>query len=302
MNASWNELLSAVLRPARPRLARCRLIAGEHARAERRVADERARALADCTQRIEAARASIFAAGDGVVTRRMTELEREWRTLSRAEPDHDRSARALWAKVAPPGWADRPRWTGADASAGLESIVALASDPDGIERAEACASRLRSALAPWSDSIGTAITWRITGELRLGARVERCFERPRRAASSALDALHGAGARLERAERLRRDVRSAARDERLPDAMGDEIAEAALVDFLWNACVAEGLSVPEGHPNAKRAFERFERPIAPLLDLWRTGYVLSSIDAGGVTLGAMPAPPHGAEPLAPTRA
>jgi hypothetical protein len=43
---------------------------------------ERARALADLERRINDARAIVFAKGDGVVTRLMTDLEREWRTLS----------------------------------------------------------------------------------------------------------------------------------------------------------------------------------------------------------------------------
>ena len=42
----------------------------------------RAMALADCERRINEARAAIFAADDGVVSKRMTELEREWRELS----------------------------------------------------------------------------------------------------------------------------------------------------------------------------------------------------------------------------
>jgi SAM-dependent methyltransferase len=42
----------------------------------------RARALADCERRINEARAAIFTANDGVVSKHMTELEREWRTLN----------------------------------------------------------------------------------------------------------------------------------------------------------------------------------------------------------------------------
>ncbi len=41
----------------------------------------RAALLADCERRINEARAAIFAADDGVVSKRMTELEREWRDL-----------------------------------------------------------------------------------------------------------------------------------------------------------------------------------------------------------------------------
>jgi SAM-dependent methyltransferase len=49
-------------------------------------ADTRAQALADCERRIEDARAAVLAANDGVVTARMTTLEREWRTLAQSAP------------------------------------------------------------------------------------------------------------------------------------------------------------------------------------------------------------------------
>jgi hypothetical protein len=43
-------------------------------------------ALADCERRINEARAAIFAKDDGVVTKAMIELEREWLTLSARAP------------------------------------------------------------------------------------------------------------------------------------------------------------------------------------------------------------------------
>ena len=46
---------------------------------------ERARALADIERRINEARATVFANDDGVVTKLMTDLEREWRTVARGE-------------------------------------------------------------------------------------------------------------------------------------------------------------------------------------------------------------------------
>jgi ribosomal protein L10 len=45
---------------------------------------ERALALAEIERRINEARAVVFANDDGVVTKLMTDLEREWRELSRA--------------------------------------------------------------------------------------------------------------------------------------------------------------------------------------------------------------------------
>lgn len=46
---------------------------------------ERARTLADVERRINEARAAVFAKDDGVVGKLMTDLEREWRELSRLE-------------------------------------------------------------------------------------------------------------------------------------------------------------------------------------------------------------------------
>jgi ribosomal protein L10 len=45
---------------------------------------ERALALAAIERRINEARAVVFANDDGVVTKSMTDLEREWRELARA--------------------------------------------------------------------------------------------------------------------------------------------------------------------------------------------------------------------------
>jgi hypothetical protein len=54
--------------------------------AKRLSAEERARAIADCERRINDARATVLAKNDGVVTAHMTDLEREWLTLSRPDP------------------------------------------------------------------------------------------------------------------------------------------------------------------------------------------------------------------------
>jgi hypothetical protein len=47
--------------------------------------EQRKRAMADCERRINEARATVLARNDGVVTAQMTDLEREWLTLARAE-------------------------------------------------------------------------------------------------------------------------------------------------------------------------------------------------------------------------
>ncbi len=43
-------------------------------------------AMAECERRIDEARAIVLAKSDGVVTKHMTALEREWLTLARAKP------------------------------------------------------------------------------------------------------------------------------------------------------------------------------------------------------------------------
>lgn len=96
------------------------------------VAKNRARALAECEARIEAARADVFAARDGVVTANMTALEREWRRVSRG--DREGEAMDVWARIAPSAWLDRKRWRGTPEP--MEAAVLLAADIDGVEVAE----------------------------------------------------------------------------------------------------------------------------------------------------------------------
>src|SRR5258708_7083616 len=102
MRDPWLEILDCVLRPARPHLARCLEERDRHVAVRRQLADERLHAIAKCEQRINDVRADIFAKSDGIVGRRMTDLEREWRLLSR--PDPDAGLMDLWARSAPASW------------------------------------------------------------------------------------------------------------------------------------------------------------------------------------------------------
>ena len=85
MRDSWLGLVDAMFCPERPHLERCLRERDHHLAARRLVDEERARAIARCEARIEEARADVFAANDGVVTARMTDLEREWRMLARGD-------------------------------------------------------------------------------------------------------------------------------------------------------------------------------------------------------------------------
>ena len=124
----WMEF-GAVLRPGRANLERCLRAREEYLRARADHQQTRTRTLAEIEAKLSAARQRVFAAGDGVVKAEMTALEREWLRAAHSpapELDLDR----LWARVVPDRWADRPR-RGAD----LDSVLALASDPEGVERA-----------------------------------------------------------------------------------------------------------------------------------------------------------------------
>jgi hypothetical protein len=241
MGDVWLEVSKSLLRPARPDLARCMRERERHLSQRAAAAEERVRAIAACERRIESARAAVFAASDGVVGASMTELEREWRRLSR--PDPDAGMMDLWAHIAPPAWIDRKRWRESVPCERVDVAVALAADVSGVEAAEAAALSLRSALGEAGTAIGAGVRWRF-------------FDHDRSLVSGFAGSWR---------EKLREDVREAVLA-RLPDRP------------LLARDVALVASAPP-----------FARPIANALRaLWRTGYVLSSLDATGVTLEIAP--------------
>jgi hypothetical protein len=270
MRDSWLDVVDFVLRPARPHLERCQQERESHVAAHRLFSEERSRAIANCQQRIEDARAVVFAANDGVISSLMTQLEREWRLLSRRDPEA--GMMDLWARIAPHAWSDRKRWrcTDADPAKQLDAAVALAADVDGVEAAESAIDSLRVALAPWGAAIGAPIRWRAfahdsdpTTELLAGARRAAVLACSR--SSESFD--------LHHAEHLEREVHDAVLA-RLPERplLARAIGGAAFVDSVWRAA-----SLGE-RPN----------PAAPLRALWRAGYALSSSDASGVTIELPP--------------
>jgi len=261
MRGSWQKVVDSVLRPARPHLERCRAEREGHLAARRLFAEERARALGNCRERIERARAAVFAANDGIIPAGMTDLEREWRKLSR--PDPDRGLMDLWARIAPAHWMDRKRWRDSDAALRLDAAIALAADVKGVEAAESAIASLRAALSPWGAPFGSRVRWRL-----LEQDSEHCsalFAEPLRAARQDAPAVV-----LERAARFERDVHEAALM-RFPERplLARDLAHAAFVDCVWHGAELADL------PN----------PVRPLCELWKTGYVLSTIDASGVTIG-----------------
>jgi hypothetical protein len=265
MRDSWLKLVGGVLRPARPGLDGCRTELQRHLEARRLVAEERARAIADCEARIEGARAAVFAARDGVVTSRMTDLEREWRRLSR--PDPEGGWMALWERIAPTSWLDRKRWRDSDPAVRVDAAIALAADADGVEAAEAAIDRLRAALAAWGTAIGARVRWRLfAGDFE---GTSALLAEPLRAARDALSARDGGGMVLDGGRRLEADVLAAALA-RFPDrpVLARALAHAAFADVVWR-----GASLDAG-----------SNPVTPLRQLWGAGYALSSLGAQGVTV------------------
>ena len=266
MLTSWLQLVEGVLRPARPELEVC-LREGELQRARvRALAEARTQALAECQRRIEAARAEIFAAGDGVVPLHMTELEREWRAAARSA-DADGGLMELWSRIAPPAWIDRKRWRDSDASAQLDAALALAADVPGVEAAEAAIAALRVALVPWQTRISSRIAWRAFDAD--SDCVSALLAAPLQHAHETVVTLDAGPRILERAEQLERAVQAAALA-RFPERplLAQALARAAFVDALLRAA-------PEpARPN----------PVTPLRALWQTGYALASVSDSAVTL------------------
>ncbi len=271
MQNSWFELIDCVLRPTRPHLELCLRERELHQSARRPVAEARARAIANCVSRIEAARAAVFAADDGVIPSRMTELEREWRRVSRSDPDD--GLMDLWARIAPISWIDRKRWRDSDAPAKLDVAIALAADAPGVEAAESAVGSLRAALAAWGTPLGSAIRWR-SFDADTDC-VTELLAAPMRAARESIASWDAAPIIVERARQLEANVYEAARV-RFPERplLARALAHAASVDRLLRAA----------------AIDERPNPVTPLRELWKTGYTLAAIDPSGVTLELPPLP------------
>lgn len=273
MRDSWLKLVDRVSRPDRKQLERCLVERARHLQTVRPLSHVRARALAECQTRIERARADVFAADDGIVTSAMTELEREWLVLSRRDTDGE--LMDLWARIVPRAWLDRKRWRDAQPEARVEVAIALAADMEGVEAAEASAQALVHALVDWGARIGTRVRWQ---------KFERDFEfvgdlfvEPLRSALAVLDVHGSESVVFDRAQVLEREVRDAT----LAHFPGREMLAMSLANtaFVDSVCRAARWA----SPLTERA-----NVIAPMCDLWRTGYLLAGVDDHGVTL-AVPA-------------
>jgi hypothetical protein len=267
---SWLELVDGVLRPGRPRLDVCLRERERHLDARRIAHEQRTRVLARCIADIEGARAAVFEAKDGVVSSRMTDLEREWRRLSRLDPDA--GLMDLWARIAPASWLDRKRWRDSEPGARLDAAIALAADVEGVEAAEAAVGSLRLALASWGLGIGPRIRWRAFEHD--AACVAPLLAEPLRAACEAIAGRGSEAVLVERAHDLERDVHDAALL-RFPERplLARDLGRAAFVDGIWRAS-----------PLAAQQPD----PVAPVVAIWRAGYVLSRADVAGVLVELPP--------------
>lgn len=158
MSDVWLGVVDTILRPARKDLAFCLGERELHLERRKRLNDERMRALKDVEQRIESARSLVFAASDGVVRMNMTDLEREWRHLSKRDPDA--GLMDLWARITPTSWHDQKKWRDSPAASRVDAAVALGSDIAGVEAAEEAVVALRAALREGGATIGARTSWR----------------------------------------------------------------------------------------------------------------------------------------------
>jgi hypothetical protein len=232
------------------------------------LAEERARAIADCERRINDARRAVFETNDGVVTSRMTDLEREWRRHSRQDPED--GLMDFWARIAPASWIDRKRWRGCAPASRLEAAIALAADAENVEAAEEALGLLRSTLAAHGISVGARIRWRWFE--RDAETIAVLLREPLRAAREACPAVDRA-AIFEHARRFEHGIVQAAlcRIVERP-LLARDIGHAAFVDFVWRAA----------------SLSEARNPVAALRALWKTGYILSDVDASTVTLEIPP--------------
>ncbi|AKU99826.1 hypothetical protein AKJ09_06490 [Labilithrix luteola] len=269
MHDSWSSLVGNILTPARPRLEACLRAREEHVETRRVLGQRRAKRIAECEARLVAAREEVFAAHDGVVTARMTDLEREWRALARQDPDN--GLMDLWARIAPASWLDRKRWRDSDRAAQLDSAIALASDAAAVDEAERAVDVLRSSLAESGMIIGRRTKWHPADQDYAGT-VE-LLASPVARAREALATREGERMVVARAHRCAEEV-SAVVLERFSDrqVLAGAVGHAAFVDHLWRAA-----RLPE------RA-----NPAAALHALWKTGYVLRTIEARDVVLAIPP--------------
>lgn len=272
MGEAWSKLIERVLEPERRHLAHCDEARARWERMHRVDSEARSNALRACEARIEELRAEVFAASDGVVPARMTELEREWRW--RARHDNEAELVALWAHVLPPlaspSWVDRKAWRDSERESWVEAAIALAADIDNVQAAEAAIERLRELVLPYGLALPRRTRWRLMAQEGPGAPqlFEGALEHARSACPpSEKDAIFVA------ADGESRRVYDSMVNHR-PDLtnLASDFARATFLDFVWRAS----------------ALRQGDNPVGALSDLWQKGYAIAEIEPHSIVLWLPP--------------
>lgn len=239
-------------------------------------AEARVRRRRDCERRIEEARAEVFALGDGVVGARMTALEREWRAFAKSDRADEGPLRDLWAAIAPPAWVDEPRYRESAAEVRAAAAVVLASDPEGVARAESAARVIAAALRAEGMAVGPRVSWRVERMPRIVTPNRALFAGARARVIATLRATDAWAVVSRRAIEQRRHVARRLRDvsrRTSGQPLATEVGYAAFVDALFAGAAALGLSAAAS-------------PVEPFRTIWRSGYLVAEIGRSGVVLAA----------------
>lgn len=253
----WFEVVDALFQPRRPDLARCIAERDAHVARRQAFAEARTKEIQENIARIERARAAVFEAKDGVVPAEMTRLEREWKALSRRDPDE--ALMDLWARLVPRAWHDKKVWRDGK-GVRIDVAVGVAADLEGVERAEAAATAFAQACTAWGTPIGT--------DVRFAA-----FAEDARPVTKLLVPLLSVD--REMARRVR--------------ALERALQEKVRLRFPHRAGLARDIAIAAAFDTAT-ASDRRPNPARALRDLWRTGYGLVAADPTSVTVEIPPLP------------
>jgi hypothetical protein len=179
-----------------------------------------------------------------------------------------------------------------DAPPTLAACVAFASDPEGIETAEALAREADARLAPWrapEDDAPARPLWRVY-RARPPEETYFLWDTARPASHPAILLAH-ADKRFEGPRPLWAEevgLRSAA------SLLRGFAEEELRCSRGWQEAARLGLVIPDGSPFGRglsgRAFKELPDPFAPVASLWATGYALCKRAGGFLWLFAPPAP------------
>lgn len=139
----------------------------------------------------------------------------------------------------------------------VRDAVALASDPAGVALAEALAGEVVKRLASWGAPRPARVVWRVVGLDWYWTRIMPTWQLLNRIGD-------GGPVKSTRPQFDRHDAALRAANPLVPERTRGAIANALCYVENWRAAAPS--------------------PFAPLLDLWRAGYMLEALDDAAVTL------------------